>query len=167
MPFDILSVSFVFIFGTIIGSFLNICIYRIPKNLSIVSPGSSCPSCSHAIPFYYNVPIISYLMLKGRCKYCGTKIFFRYFYSAHINWYSPAHINWDVGLQKIPAGNHFFILKIFVSFEKIPHMIKFNWEKDVMINLIVYICDANWNIYPGFQSIKLEKIYIHGHLKII
>ncbi len=67
-----------FIFGACIGSFLNVCIYRIPAGLSIVHPGSSCPRCKTMIPFYNNIPILSYLLLVGKCSTCKTPIAIRY-----------------------------------------------------------------------------------------
>ncbi|MCX5777173.1 MAG: prepilin peptidase [Candidatus Firestonebacteria bacterium] len=66
------------LFGLIIGSFLNVCIYRIPKNLSIVFPNSHCPKCKKEINWYDNIPIVSFLMLLGRCRYCKTKISKKY-----------------------------------------------------------------------------------------
>ncbi len=68
-----------FIFGTVIGSFLNVCIYRIPKNISLVRPGSFCPNCGTHIPFYHNIPLLSYLILRGRCHACQHPISIRYF----------------------------------------------------------------------------------------
>ena len=67
-----------FVFGACIGSFLNVCIYRIPRDLSIVSPGSACPTCGHPLPFYANIPVISFLILRGRCGFCRRPISFRY-----------------------------------------------------------------------------------------
>jgi len=67
-----------FIFGAIVGSFLNVCIYRLPREKSIVTPGSSCPSCEKPIKFYDNIPVISYLLLRGKCRNCGNKISLRY-----------------------------------------------------------------------------------------
>ena len=64
----------VFAFGLIIGSFLNVCIYRIPKGKSIVNPPSSCPGCNSQITPVHNIPVLSYIFLRGRCAYCGTKI---------------------------------------------------------------------------------------------
>lgn len=69
----------VFLLGSIIGSFLNVCIYRIPRNESIVSPGSRCPSCKKPIPWFDNIPFLSYIFLRGRCRFCGKRISFRYF----------------------------------------------------------------------------------------
>jgi leader peptidase (prepilin peptidase) / N-methyltransferase len=65
---------FVFLFGLIIGSFLNVCIVRIPSGKSIVLPASACPKCGLAIRPYDNIPVVSYLMLRGKCRGCKTKI---------------------------------------------------------------------------------------------
>ncbi len=62
------------IFGLIIGSFLNVCIYRIPLNKSIVYPPSMCTSCNKRIKWYDNIPILSYIILGGKCRFCGEKI---------------------------------------------------------------------------------------------
>jgi leader peptidase (prepilin peptidase)/N-methyltransferase len=67
-----------FIVGACIGSFLNVCIYRIPASVSIVFPGSSCPRCRTMIPFYDNLPIVSYLLLMGKCRTCKAPIAIRY-----------------------------------------------------------------------------------------
>ncbi|MGD9731235.1 MAG: A24 family peptidase [Desulfamplus sp.] len=75
---ELTIIAAIFFFGASIGSFLNVCIYRIPKGESIVFPGSFCPVCKTSIPFYLNVPIISFIMLLGRCKNCHTPISIRY-----------------------------------------------------------------------------------------
>ncbi len=64
--------------GALIGSFLNVCIYRLPRHESIVWPGSHCPSCSRPIAWYDNIPLVSYLFLLGRCRHCEAPIPFRY-----------------------------------------------------------------------------------------
>jgi leader peptidase (prepilin peptidase)/N-methyltransferase len=70
--------SFVFIIGAAIGSFLNVCIYRMPAGESIIKPGSKCPHCQHPLRIYDNLPIISFIWLKGKCRDCGAKISWRY-----------------------------------------------------------------------------------------
>jgi leader peptidase (prepilin peptidase)/N-methyltransferase len=72
--FTILSVAW----GACIGSFLNVCIYRIPIDLSVIKPDSHCPACKKPIAWYQNIPIFSYIFLKGKCANCGIKISARY-----------------------------------------------------------------------------------------
>jgi len=67
-----------FVFGTVIGSFLNVCIYRIPAGLSVVRPASRCPKCFEPIHWYHNLPILSWILLRGRCAYCAAPVSVRY-----------------------------------------------------------------------------------------
>jgi leader peptidase (prepilin peptidase) / N-methyltransferase len=69
---------FSIIFGALIGSFLNVCIYRLPREESIVTPGSHCPSCNQPIRFYDNIPLISYSFLRGKCRNCRHPISLQY-----------------------------------------------------------------------------------------
>ena len=69
---------FVAIFGMVVGSFLNVCISRMPKGESIVTPPSHCPHCQYQIRWYDNIPVVSYLLLRGRCRGCGTRISLQY-----------------------------------------------------------------------------------------
>ncbi len=66
------------LFGAMVGSFLNVCISRLPKGESIVTPGSHCPDCGHPIKFYDNIPLISYLLLRGKCRSCKGAISAQY-----------------------------------------------------------------------------------------
>ena len=66
------------VFGLVIGSFLNVCICRLPASQSIVSPRSRCPQCGHLIRAHDNIPVLSYVFLRGRCRDCGTRISARY-----------------------------------------------------------------------------------------
>src|SRR2546427_11392372 len=65
---------FIFLFGIVIGSFLNVCITRIPEEISIVTPGSRCPRCRTAIKPYDNVPVFAWMWLRGKCRACGAPI---------------------------------------------------------------------------------------------
>ncbi len=66
------------LFGLVFGSFLNVCIHRWPRDLSIVRPGSHCTACGHSIRPYDNIPVFSYLLLQGRCRHCRSGIHWRY-----------------------------------------------------------------------------------------
>lgn len=78
VPFHFWSVVF-FVFGSMVGSFLNVCIHRMPLGLSVVSPPSHCPHCKYSIPWYLNMPLVTWLVLRGLCKNCSAPISVRYF----------------------------------------------------------------------------------------
>jgi leader peptidase (prepilin peptidase)/N-methyltransferase len=73
-----ITLVFGFVFGTIIGSFLNVCIHRIPQGKSIITPSSHCPLCKKPIRFFDNIPLVSFLWLRGRCRTCNAPISLRY-----------------------------------------------------------------------------------------
>jgi len=72
------KIVFIILFGLAWGSFLNVLIYRLPLGMSIIKPPSSCPRCRQRIKFYDNIPLISFLVLRGRCRYCRERISFTY-----------------------------------------------------------------------------------------
>jgi len=69
----------IFMFGAMVGSFLNVCIYRMPREESIVKPRSHCTNCKKTVAWFDNVPLLSYLLLKGKCRNCKKPISFQYF----------------------------------------------------------------------------------------
>ncbi len=75
---SILQQMFVFFVGCCLGSFYNVMIYRLPRHESILRPGSHCPRCRHPISFHDNIPLVSYLLLWGKCRYCAEPISLRY-----------------------------------------------------------------------------------------
>jgi leader peptidase (prepilin peptidase)/N-methyltransferase len=66
------------VLGLVVGSFLNVCIHRLPRKASIVQPPSNCPKCGYVLRWFDNIPVVSYAMLGGRCRQCGTPISIRY-----------------------------------------------------------------------------------------
>ena len=76
--FEIFWLVVAFIYGMALGSFANVCIYRIPEKVSLWSPPSTCPKCGYQIKWYDNVPVLSYLLLGGKCRKCKTKISMQY-----------------------------------------------------------------------------------------
>ena len=121
----------VFLFGSCIGSFLNVCIYRIPENRSIVSPGSSCPSCKTAIPFYLNIPILSYLFLKGKCRFCNHDISARY--------------------PLIEALTGIFALLLFLKFGLTPALLY--WFVFISVLITISFIDFDHQIIPDIISL--------------
>jgi leader peptidase (prepilin peptidase)/N-methyltransferase len=124
----ILLLTLIFILGSVFGSFLNVCIYRIPRNISIVFPSSFCPTCKKNIPFYYNIPIIGYIILKGKCKFCNEKISIRYPFIEGLTGCLAllCYLNWDLNLAIL----HFLFLSslivitfIDIDFQIIPDVI--------------------------------------------
>src|SRR6266851_2231311 len=80
LPYEYLFAAFAFVLGACIGSFLNVCIYRMPLGLSVNEPKRSfCPHCKNPISWRHNLPLISWLWLRGKCAKCGAPIAFRYF----------------------------------------------------------------------------------------
>src|SRR5215218_6205270 len=78
VPFHFWSVV-IFVLGSMVGSFLNVCIHRLPLGQSVVSPPSHCPHCKYSIPWFLNVPLFTWVFLRGKCKNCGAPISVRYF----------------------------------------------------------------------------------------
>lgn len=77
-PLQVLEHAILFVLGAALGSFYNVVVYRLPRGMSIISPPSHCPHCGKNIKWYDNIPILSYFLLKGKCRYCAKKISIRY-----------------------------------------------------------------------------------------
>jgi leader peptidase (prepilin peptidase)/N-methyltransferase len=78
MTIDALALGFIAALGLAVGSFLNVCIHRVPLRLSVASPGSRCPACGYVLRWTDNIPVVSYIALRGRCRGCGSPISLRY-----------------------------------------------------------------------------------------
>ncbi len=118
-----------FFFGLIVGSFLNVCIYRLPRNISIAFPSSSCPMCNNPIKARDNVPIISYILLGGRCRYCKKKISIRYpfveLFNGILYWavFSYFGLGWHLPFLFAFCSSMIVISFIDLDFQIIPDII--------------------------------------------
>ncbi len=122
LPFAV----FAGLFGLLFGSFLNVCIYRVPRDLSIVAPRSFCPSCHRQIGWYDNVPVLSYLLLQGRCRGCRKLISWRY----------PA--------VELTTGLLFFLT--VTSFGREPVTLKWLLFESLMV--VLFWTDAELHLLP-------------------
>ena len=117
-------VIFAFAFGAAMGSFANVLIYRLPMGLSIVSPGSRCPSCSTQIRWFDNIPIVSYFILGGRCRACRTTISPRYPLVEALSGLLFAAVVFRVGIQPATAALALFAWALVViTFIDLDHRI--------------------------------------------
>jgi Type II secretory pathway, prepilin signal peptidase PulO and related peptidases len=76
--FPVAEYVFLGLFGLLIGSFLNVVVHRVPRRESIIRPSSHCPQCGHVLHAWENIPVLSWLLLRGRCHACGSSISWRY-----------------------------------------------------------------------------------------
>lgn len=112
------------VFGLIVGSFANVCIYRLPRGESIVRPWSHCPLCKRPILWYDNIPLLSFIFLKGRCRNCRKHISFRYplveFLTSFLFWagFKAVGLSWTVLFYW-----YFFSLLIIATFTDFSHLI--------------------------------------------
>lgn len=137
-----------FIFGTIIGSFLNVCIYRLPREESIVYPGSHCISCNEPISFYNNIPILSYLFLKGKCSKCNSKISLRYPLVEIITGLLFLATVWSFGLSIETFFYLIFISSLIaITFIDFKHMIIPNviTYPGIIVGILYNTLRTDWN----------------------
>lgn len=118
------EIALLFIFGLIWGSFANVVILRLPKGESVVHPRSRCPGCSKPIAWYDNIPVISWVILRGKCRGCGIKISARYPLVELLSGIAFAAIFWRFGYQWVTLEYIIFVWSlIVVSFIDLDHMI--------------------------------------------
>jgi leader peptidase (prepilin peptidase)/N-methyltransferase len=122
--FEWYPVLVAFVFGGVIGSFLNVVIHRVPLGLSIVRPGSRCPQCKCAVEWYDNIPLLSYAVLRGRCRRCGWRIPAKYPLVELLSAAAAALIVWRYGLTLQAAWIYAFVaIMMAITFIDWDHQI--------------------------------------------
>jgi leader peptidase (prepilin peptidase)/N-methyltransferase len=117
------KIIFISLFGLAWGSFLNVVIFRLPRDMNLTSPPSTCPECQTRIKFYDNIPVFSYLFLKGTCRHCRTKIPFSYFL---VEVLTPA--SFLLLYSKYALSFYFFASCLFVSAMIALAVIDYNFQ---------------------------------------
>jgi leader peptidase (prepilin peptidase) / N-methyltransferase len=137
-------IVFIFLFGIVMGSFLNVCITRIPEEISIVSPGSRCPRCKTPIKPYDNVPVFGWLWLRGRCRACGQPI-------------SPMYplIEWSTGLLFVAAYLDFGITQAMVKWIFFTCLVIVLTVTDLRVRMLPDV--INW---PGLAAGLLFSAFV-------
>lgn len=146
------------VFGLLIGSFLNVCIYRIPRDESVVINSSHCVKCNEKIKWYDLVPIISYLILKGRCRKCGSKISIRYPIIEGINMLTYLFIYLLYGYQTpIKMAKYMFLSSVLIVIGAIDYETSYVYMKTILIGIlgamIFTIIDAKNGIWYTLDNI--------------
>ena len=128
---DFVGIISLFVLGTIIGSFLNVVIYRVPNEESIVFPNSACPKCKNPIQFYDNVPVLSWLILGGKCRKCKNPISIQYPMVELLTGLTFGLVAWQIGFTPFLP-----VALIFVS--AIIPLIFIDAEHQILPNVITY-----------------------------
>ena len=143
--------AFSFIFGAVFGSFLNVLILRLPLNKSVVSPRSSCMYCNHIISWYHNIPIFSYIFLRGRCAYCSEKISIQYFIVELISAFITLALFVKLGLSiELFYSLIFFYTLIVLSF--IDFKYKAVPDYLLLISFIFSFFVTSFNLIEAFKN---------------
>lgn len=155
-----------FVLGAVVGSFLNVCIYRLPAGESVVSPPSHCPRCDNRIRWYDNIPLISYVILRGKCRGCGAPISLRYPLVELLNGLITLGLMLNFG-----PGPGFLVLFVFcsalvtITFIDIDHQIIPD-EISLPGIVIGFLCSLVLP-YPGWLSSLLGILLGGGSLLLV
>ena len=137
-------IAVTFLFGTFIGSFLNVCVHRLPRNESVVQPPSRCYSCGTHLPWHDNLPIIGWLLLRGRCRACGTRFSARYLFA-------------EVAVGVLTAATAWWLYSTGTPWvQQMPEMVAFGCAFAALLVLV-------WNLYVS-SLIDLDHYIIPDEL---
>ena len=159
----------IFFLGLAFGSFLNVCIYRMPRGMSVVAPRSACPGCKNPIAFYDNMPVLSWLILRGRCRHCKTRISPRYLAIELLTgcmflacyWY----FGWNLSTLKFCAFSFLLLGLIFTDAETklLPDSLTLpGLALGLVFSLIVPVHDLASQFLPSAVSLPISgSISVH------
>ncbi|MEA1916790.1 MAG: prepilin peptidase [Campylobacterota bacterium] len=149
-----------FIFGAVVGSFLNVVIYRLPRDENIAYPSSHCTTCNHKLKFYHNVPIFSWLFLRGKCAFCGAKISFQYPLIEILAGVISATILYKFGLSTVSvllAGSFLTLLALSAidfKYKMVPDSLN-------LLALTLAIASA-YSLVMGIENLKNALLFAGG-----
>ena len=164
----------IFAFGLAFGSFLNVCIYRLPLGLSVVKPSSACPHCKRPIAFYDNIPVLSWLILGGRCRNCRTAITPRYLFVELLNallwlacyWY----FGWTLSLVKYCVLSFLLLGLIFTDAETklLPDKLTLTGlVLGIAFSLLVPVNDLASQFLPGIVDLPVSSAIFGRILSLV
>jgi leader peptidase (prepilin peptidase) / N-methyltransferase len=153
----------VVVLGLAFGSFLNVCIYRLPRGISVVTPRSACPNCKRPIALYDNIPVVSWLILRGRCRQCHSPISPRYLVIELLNaalwtvcfW----HFGWSLSTLKYCVFSFLVLGLIFTDAETklLPDKLTLpGLALGVIFSLFVPVSDLASQLLPGMISLPFS-----------
>ncbi len=160
-----------FIFGSIWGSFCNVCIYRLPNNESVIKGRSFCPSCKNQIKWYDNIPFLSFIFLRGKCRNCSNKISFQYFLVELLSGISFLAIFFLYGISittlLLIILSIFFIIIFFIDLKH--YIIQNELTFPLMVIGFIKSFDPNLNqtIFPNYINSLLGGIFGYSIIWLI
>jgi len=151
--------------GLVMGSFLNVCIWRLPRHESLIAPVSHCPSCGKPIALYDNIPVVSFLLLKGRCRSCRQPISWRYPMVELANGLGYAILLWRYGLgwSTLVYAALFSALLVISAIDLDHQIIP---DRITLPGMAVGLVAAGWVLPHGFVS-GLAGLLVGGGFSIL
>lgn len=160
---DPLLAAAIFALGLAFGSFLNVCIYRMPRGLSVVFPRSACPHCSKLIPLYDNLPVLSWLILRGKCRQCKEPISPRYLVvellTGLVFFGCYAHFGLNLAMLKCIVLGYLLLGLVFTDAETklLPDALTLpGLAFGIIFSLLVPVNDLASRILPGMVSLPVS-----------
>lgn len=157
------------ILGLCVGSFLNVVIYRLPNNMNLAKPNSHCPKCKNPIKWYDNIPVLSYIFLKGKCRHCKEHISIRYTIVEILNallWALAVLRFWDVSIPYTITTCFATSILICIFFIDLEHMIIPDSLQIALLVVAIATIFTEWD-YDNTWQFKLYGMIVCGGLFVV